>query len=164
MTPVLDTIASLIVSRLQAGTYTGPYQIKEVKRPNQKHGNVVAKPFLCLVQMVDLGDTEGSNYEEEGGPNPYYRITATYVAETEVMQDEESNEPHDALASYLLFDMAKAIATAAGNDWAQWGGNAINSRWRPAVATAEDGSIMSVGLIIEVDVSLKSTDPYVSRG
>lgn len=164
MPQVLDTIADLIVDRLKAATYTSPYGIKKVIRPNQKHGNVETGPFICLVQMVDLSGTDGSNYEEEAGLTPFYRMTAFYAVGTEVLQDDESEEPHDRLSTYLLFDMAKAITAGVAGDWAQWGGNALNSRWRPVIVTAEDGSIQVVGLMIEVDVCLQSTDPYTFRG
>lgn len=159
--PVFDTIADLIVSRLKAGTYTNPYELKNVLRPNQRHSNIAPEPFLCIVQMLGLAPT-GDNYEEEGS-SPFYRMTATYHAETAVMQAEKDETPHDLVASYVVFDMAKAI-TVPNSSWQSWGGNALNSRWRPSIEVAENGSILTAGLQIDVDVCLSSIDPYTFRG
>jgi len=159
-TPNLDTIADLIVARLKAGMYTRPYEISNVVRPNQKFNNFVLEPWLCLVQMVELAPA--ADYEEEG-TNPFYRMIATYHAETAVIQPDDDPAPHDQIASYLIWDMAKAITTPA-TSWHTWEDNALNTRWRPLVTFAENNAIVTAGLAIDVDVSLRSNDPYQIRG
>lgn len=159
-TPNLDTIADLIVERLKAGTYSKPFEVVEVVRPNQRHDNYVAKPWLCTVTMVAL--LPGSPYEEEG-ENPFYRMTAVFHAEVAVVQPEQDEHPIDQIGMQLIFEMAAAIATPAAS-WHTWEENALNSRWKPATSHAESGVLVTAGLTIEVDVSLRSDNPFESRG
>lgn len=158
---LFDTIADLIVARLEAGTYMPPYKPVNIVRPNQEHKNYSVEPYVCVVQLVALEPNEELNYVASGHPLAY-NLRATYMIAVAIMQEGDDKEPQDAIATTLICDLAKAI-TVPADTWHQWNGNALMSRWKPAINLGEDGSITEAGLMIEVDTRVSEIDPYTFR-
>lgn len=154
-TPIWDQIADAIVDRVKAGTYTTPFQIQTVFRPNQRWRKPQPEQFSCFVVIESFNP--GSNPEVHNTqPQDLVYKVGVYV-----MMAEDDDTPFDTVACHLISDLAKAITTP-NDSWQNWDNLALNSHWEPFIDLSEDMSVAVAGVRLTVQTRVSEADPYTS--
>lgn len=153
--PVPEDIAATIVERIEDGTYTSPYKITKVVRPNRQQTNASIEHLECRVQFA--GAEPNFDYTHDGNPIAQ-GFTFHFDCGVFLRPSDEDETPLDAIAFTVLSDLTKAITTPNAT-WHNWGGKAINSDYTWGLGMSVDGSTPAAILTIHAHTRFDIDDP-----
>jgi hypothetical protein len=161
--PVVELIAQAIVNRIKRVSSRNGFQIdvSNVVRPTGR-GFEWSPQHLQVVVVQSETERLGEADVESSTIIVAYR--QTFRIELEVMPQEDENVPWDQVMNVLRADVEKAIAyDEGGMHWQYWGGLAKNSEMgSPQLEPSNDGSHLSVVLLLQVDYRVPENDPYTA--
>lgn len=158
-TPVLESIAVTLADRIKDGTYTAPYQIRKVVRPNKLQTNKELGDLECMVRQGTPQRNEELDYD--GNPMAL-GFDVPYVAVVFLRPSDTDTTAIDTIANYVMADVVKAITTPNAT-WHNWGSKAINSTYDLALEVSDDASQAAVIVTVNVQTRFSITDPYTFR-
>lgn len=157
--PIAKTIADTIVSRVNAGTYTAPYQLGTAYRPNRLQTNKAIDHLECRV--VFAGGQPNPEISHQGNPAAQ-GWTFSYDIVVFMLPSDTSEVPLDDIVATIHSDLVKAITTPQ-DTWHNWGGNAINSDYEMSVGASPDGAVPAAILTVNVHTRFSENDPTAFR-
>lgn len=157
-TPVLESIAETIVTRIKAGTYTENYQIQKVTRPNKLQTNKSLEHLHCLVMQ---GNPERGELDHDGNPIAY-AFNVPYLVYVHLRPSDTETTPLDTIVNYVTADVLKAITTPNAT-WHNFDSKAVNADYDFEHVVADDGSEAAVLITLRVETRFSQVDPYTFR-
>jgi hypothetical protein len=161
MAHVFEDIAELIVTRLQAGTYTAPYELKEIVRPARLGTGFQFEHLKCVV--LQDPPQQNSDITLPGNP-PAPGWTVPYRVEVFIQPSttNPNQEPLQTICNAVLAQVITALTTP--NDaWHTWNNKAVNTLYESSVVQNDDGSIVTARVVLNVDCRHNEGDPTTAR-
>lgn len=153
--PIAKTIADTIVTRVNAGTYTAPYQLKTAYRPNRLQTNKPIDHLECRV--VFAGGQPNPEISHQGNPEAH-GWTYSYDIVVFILPSDTSEVPLDDIVFRIHADLVKAITTPVAT-WTEWGVGAFNSDYEMSVGSSPDNAIPAAILTVNVHLRFDINNP-----
>lgn len=158
-TPIAEDMLNTLVERVKDGTYTSPYQIKKVIRPNRLQTNAPVGHLECRVVMS--GGEPNEAYTHDGNPVAQ-GYTFHFDIAVFVMLEESDERPLDQVMLILWSDITKAI-TIPNDTWFHIGGKAIDATYEWVMGSSNDGAVPAAIVTVHANTRFDIHDPTQIR-